>query len=553
MIATMPSSARLTHPPHVLRTLERLAPDRPPTPWDAKVERLLNGLRQPHLYVGRSLADGSPWLLDRALLRTHAHVMGGTGSGKTSLCLAPLAFQLTAHADSSVVYIDMKGDNALFWGAFVEAERAGLPFRWFTLQPGAASFAFNPFAQAANQERGVNARAQSLLTSLGLYYGDAYGKSFFQSVTLDTLTAFLRKFRDVRSFADLARYAEQPGSYAATNTDQENSQHLRMLLRQLAGVLPLNVAEDSRPTVGPDVLRDQIDMTDVLTRKQVVYFSLPSLEEELTAKSVGKLALYALVHAAKVVSRNRACVPVYVFVDEFQQVCAENVKILLEMARSMGVYLVLSHQDISQLKTVDYDITSTVESCTTFKMSLEASSLAALKQMEEYSGETREHTLAWAQPVHAGLDENDDDAFSPGRAYPRRDFEPPTATVGEVVRPTRSRNEILAVSAHPLRGFVRSRADSGLTQYAGQWTTVECEFPTTAEEYKARSEAPWPTEHPSCVTVEGGRGGDDEGETAGLPNGPLPVPPPPKAVDRAIADRLRDALREQRASPPAGG
>ena len=65
---------------------------------------------------------------DRSL-RTHAHVMGGTGSGKTSLCLAPLAFQLTAHADSSLVYIDMKGDNALFWGAFVEAERAGLPFR----------------------------------------------------------------------------------------------------------------------------------------------------------------------------------------------------------------------------------------------------------------------------------------------------------------------------------------------------------------------------------------------------------------------------------------
>lgn len=549
---TLPPTTRLTHPPHVRATLDRLAPDRPPTAWDAKVERLLNGLRQPHLYVGRSLLDGSPWLLDRALLRTHAHVMGGTGSGKTSLCLAPLAFQLTAHADSSVVYIDMKGDNALFWGAFIEAERAGLPFRWFTLQPGAASFAFNPFTQAANQARGVTARAQSLLTALGLYYGDAYGKSFFQSVTLDTLTAFLGKFRDVRSFADLARYAEQPGSYAATNTDQENSQHLRMLLRQLASVAPLNLTADARPALRPEVVRDAIDMADVLTRKQVVYFSLPSLEEELTAKSVGKLALYALVHAAKVVSRTRPCVPVYVFVDEFQQVCAENVKILLEMARSMGVYLVLSHQDISQLKTVDYDITSTVESCTTFKMTLEASSLAALKQMEEYSGETREHTLSWAQAVHPMLDPNDDHAFAPGRAYPRHDFEPPTATIGEVVRPTRSRNEILAVSAHPLRGFVRSRSDSGLTQYAGQWATVECEFPTTAEEYKLRSETPWPSEHPSCVTVAGGSGDDDGDADPSLPNHPLPVPPPPKSVDRAIADRLRDALRGQPAARPAG-
>lgn len=542
-----PTARHLSHPDSLLDTLARLAPDRPPTPWDIIVERLLNGSRPPHLYVGRSLADRVPWLLARELLHTHAHVMGGTGSGKTSLMIAPLAFQLTAHADSSVVYIDLKGDNALFWGAFVEAERARLPFRWFTIQPGAASFAFNPFTQAANQQRSVNARAQSLLTSLGLYYGDAYGKSFFQSVTLDTLAAFLGKFRDVRSFFDLARYAEQPGSYAATNTDQENSQHLRMLLRQLAAVGPLNAAEDSGPEVRPEVLRDRIDMTDVLTRPQVVYFSLPSLEEELTAKSVGKLALYALVQAAQIVSRTRPTVPVYVFVDEFQQVCAENVKILLEMARSKGVYLVLSHQDVSQLKTVDYDITSTVESCTTFKMTLEASSLAALKQMEEYSGENTTHALSWPQLLHPGLDPLDDDAFHPGRAYPRNDFEPPLVTAGEVVRPTLSRNEILAVSAHPLRGFVRSRSDKALTQYAGRWSTVECEFPTTPDEYKARTHTPWPAEHPSCVTV--GAGPDDEGTgDPALPNRPLPVAPPPKSVDRAIADRLRDALRGQPAA-----
>src|SRR5579883_173340 len=306
---------RLVHPLELLTTLHRLGPDRLPTPWDTKVERLLNGLKEPHLYVGRTLSDHAPWLLHRKLLWTHAHIRGGTGTGKTALCLAPLAFQLIAHGDSSVVVIDMKGDNALFWGTFIEAERAGLPFRWFTIEPGTASFAFNPFAQRHNQKRSVNARAQSLLVSLGLYYGDAYGKTFFQSITLDTLTAFLSKFRDIRSFADLARYAEEPGSYAATHTDQENSQHLRMLLRQLAAVTPLNVTEGGRPEVRPEVIRDQIDMTDVLTRKQVVYFSLPSLEEELTAKAIGKLALYALVHAAKIVNRAGKSVPCYVFLD----------------------------------------------------------------------------------------------------------------------------------------------------------------------------------------------------------------------------------------------
>lgn len=538
------SGLPLYHPEHLLATLAKLAPDRPPTTWDITVERLLNGCRKPHLYIGRSLADGIPWLLDRELLHTHAHFMGGSGSGKSSMCIAPLAFQLTAHADASIVYIDLKGDNALFWGAFAEAERAGLPFRWFTIQPGAASFVFNPFAQAVNQKRTVNARAQSLLTALGLYYGDAYGKSFYQSITLDTLVAFLSKFRDIRSFGDLARYSEQPGSYAATKTDQENSQHLRMLLRQLAAVEPM---DETRPAVAPEVLAHQIDMSDVLTRPQVVYFSLPSLEEELTAKAIGKLALYALIQAAQVLSRAGVTVPVYVFVDEFQQLCAENLKILLEMARSKGVYLILSHQDVSQLKSADYDITSTVESCTTFKVTLEASSLTALKQMQEYSGETRYTNLSWAQPVTPGLDTNDDDAFSPSRAYARDDFAPPLVNAGDEIRATLSRNEILAVSAHPLRGFVRSRTDRGLTQYAGQWTTIECEFPTTAEEYKARLHTPWPAEHPSCITVTAGPADAEAAEDQLLPNAPLPVPPSPKSVDRGIADRLRDALREQSA------
>lgn len=533
------------HPESLRKTLARLAPDRPPTPWDAKIERLLNGCRDPHLYIGRTLDDGSPCLLDRRLLSGHGHYLGGSGSGKTALGVAPHSSQLIAHGDSSVVVIDMKGDNALFWGSFIEAERAGLPFRWFTIEPGAASFAFNPFTQKANQSRSVSALAEYLLIALGLYFGEAYGKSYFQSIALDTITAFLTKFPDIRSFADFARYAEEPGSHAAAGTDYEGSQHLRMLVRQLAAVTPLNATASTKPAVNPSVIEHAIDAIDVVTRPQVVYFSLPSLEQELTAKSVGRLALYAIVQAAKIVSRTRRTVPTYVVVDEFQQICAENLKILLEMARSMGVYLLLSHQDISQLKTADYDITSTVESSTTFKCYFESSSLNSMRQLEEYSGEFREPSLSWSQRIPPGVDDNDDSAFSLARAYPRTEFGPPLATISERVRFRLTRNEILAVSAHPLQCFVRFRADRGLTQYAGQWTKIECEFPIPFDEYKARLETPLPTEHPACVVVEGRK--DEEAQpTTGLPNRPLPVTPPSKAVDHAIAARLRELQDEIR-------
>lgn len=543
------------HPPELLETLERLNPERPPTPWDLMVERLLNGLRRPHLYIGRSLADCTPWLLDLELLRTHGLVNGGTGTGKTALCLGPVAYQLIARAEASVILLDFKLDKCLWWSCFIEALRAKLPFRWVTTQPGVASFAFNALSQRHNSKRGFAARAEALLTSFGLYFGSGYGRSFFGAVMLDMILAFITKFRDIRSFADFSRYAEEPGSYAALNIDREQSQHVRMLLRQLATYPVLNVTGDERPSFPPEVCRDAIQMEDVLTRKQVVYFGLPATEAELTARAVGKLVLYAILHAATTVSRTGKAVPVYVIVDEAQLVVAENLRILLEMARSFGVYLILCHQDKSQLKTADYDLTSTTESCTTFQLAFEASSSAALKDMVEGSGEVREHLLSWAQRVHPGLDENDSTAFSLARAYPTSDFHPTLANVAERERNRFTKNQVLGVSAHPLRAFVRSRTDSGLTQYCGQWTAIECDYAMPYDVYKMRSETPLPSEHPSCITVPPGEE-DDEGDSApSLPNNPLPVPPPSPAVDTAIAERLRalrDMVRLRNPEPRSG-
>ncbi len=45
------------------------------------------------------LPDRRPFA-DPGLLRTHAHIVGGTGSGKTSLCLAPLLLRLIETADN---------------------------------------------------------------------------------------------------------------------------------------------------------------------------------------------------------------------------------------------------------------------------------------------------------------------------------------------------------------------------------------------------------------------------------------------------------------------
>ena len=105
------------HPPALLRLVEALGPPRPGTMWDKTVERSLNGLRAPHLYLGRALADRVPWLLLRELLTAHAHFLGGSRSGKTSLGLISLIAQLIAYADSSVVVIDLTCSSTASFGA----------------------------------------------------------------------------------------------------------------------------------------------------------------------------------------------------------------------------------------------------------------------------------------------------------------------------------------------------------------------------------------------------------------------------------------------------
>lgn len=59
----------------------------------------------------------------------------------------------------------------------------------------------------------------TLLDALGLSYGDGHGGTYFQSISLETLALFHAKFRDIRSFADLVRYAEGPARDTATGTD----------------------------------------------------------------------------------------------------------------------------------------------------------------------------------------------------------------------------------------------------------------------------------------------------------------------------------------------
>ena len=99
--------------------------------WAISVDRILNSrdsLEREHILLGRSIFGDYPVLLHRELLHQHAHLVGDSGSRKTSLGIAPLIAQLIAGQQCSVVVLDLKGDRALFETARLEATHSRLSF-----------------------------------------------------------------------------------------------------------------------------------------------------------------------------------------------------------------------------------------------------------------------------------------------------------------------------------------------------------------------------------------------------------------------------------------
>ncbi len=476
--------------------------------WDRRVDRILhsrNDLERRHLYLGKSKGFDYPLYLDRKLLNMHGWVHGGSGSRKTSLSFASLITQLIAGESprrldwlksqgldagerSSVVVLDLKGDRSLLWNCYLEAQSAGIPFKVFTNVVGQSSHVFNPLSvEHLAALTTTNQRCQTILQALSAEYGQGYGQSFYSAMNEIVLLQYLLKFGIGHSFSELHALLSSPELYPGAKADWNKAQHLPALAARLAGVYPLNLLLADLPD-RPDVFREQIVMPEVLRKSQVVYFYLQTAIEKTTVSAVAKLALYMLFCAAaarKHQDRHR----VYVFIDEFQQVISANLALLLEQARSMGLSLVLAHQNIGQLKADRAtDLVDAIESCVGFEQAFKLAGEREYQRMQTLSGLKRDWKVSWFQ-----------DGGMPDPAVSQEGF-----TASEVHSPRLGINDLIEISAAPFESVVRFSEGSGYTQFSGYSVPLVGEFHISAHEYGLREAAGWPDDlGTGTVTVEG--------------------------------------------------
>tara|TARA_R110002073_G_scaffold149534_14_gene303339 strand:+ start:1637 stop:1936 length:300 start_codon:yes stop_codon:yes gene_type:complete len=64
-----------------------------------------------YYHWGCVAAGDSPIIMNRDLFLEHTHILGNSGAGKTSMRLTPLLDQTIGFGDTSLIFIDLKGDK----------------------------------------------------------------------------------------------------------------------------------------------------------------------------------------------------------------------------------------------------------------------------------------------------------------------------------------------------------------------------------------------------------------------------------------------------------
>jgi hypothetical protein len=433
------------------------------------------------VYMGSVLSDGSPMLVPRRVFTEHAHGLGDSGSGKTSLFLCPLIEQLMMSGDCSVIVIDLKADSLeLLATQMAVAERLErerglkIPVKIFSNQPSRPSLAFNPMTQSFWENFDLLTRTDILCGANGLTYGTDYGAGYYSSANAAVLYSALKAFPQIRTFQELA---ECIGTVITTAKKQElhpeirkAGVHVQEVIKRLASCAPLNVTSSTGHD--PEVIRQSIDLTQPFLEPQMLYFHLSATLSPSGAPEIGRLVNYILLAASTQVQRKHQ---VFLVIDEFQRMVAGNLEYMLQLARSMGVGVILANQSMEDLKRSSVNLIPPIEANCRLRQWFSVSSLDDRDRLIRSSGEAVDITYTRN--------------YNPG-AEPEKRY---SYSESERVVPRLTVNDILLMSDHPFRSVVRISRGDGYAQYGGFPVIIESGFHISEREYQRRRAMPWPT------------------------------------------------------------
>lgn len=446
-----------------------------------------DGIERDSIYHGRVVDDGSPVYVPRAVYREHAHGLGDSGSGKTALFLCPLIEQLGSFGDCSILVIDLKADTPeLFATLHSVAETVSrtrgvrLPVKYFSNQAGKATFAFNPLTQPFWTNFDLLTRTDILCGANGLLYGTDYGQGYYSAANAAILHHTLKTFPGATTFAELA---EGIGTVVATAKKNElhpeirkAGVHVQEVMKRLAACEALNVTAATGHAA--EAVESAIDLAQVFREPQLMYFHLSSTLSPSGAPEIARLVTYMLLAASTQTERRHS---VYLVIDEFQRMVAGNLEYILQLARSMGVGVILANQSLEDLKRGTTNLIPAIEANCRLRQWFSVSSSDDQERLMRSSGLTVDHAISRSISVnHEGQESRS------------------ISTTEQVVNRFML-NDVLLASDHPFRSILRISRGAGYAQYGGMPVIIESQYHITADEYRRRRAMPWPDARGSFV------------------------------------------------------
>jgi len=450
--------------------------------WDQFVTEIKSS-PNPHVrdayYQGILDADGSPLIVPRSVFNEHAHFLGSSGAGKTSKGLNPWIEQTIGFGDCSLIIVDLKADTLELLATMQAAaenlrNRGGrhLPVKVFSSQGHLPTYGFNPFTYPHWRTFSLYQKTDIICGALGLIYGTDYGAGYYSAANAAVIYETLRLFPDSRSFremADRCRYVmSRKGKTQLHSEIGKDAGHVYETLRRMADFEQLQICPNGQ--YAPELVENAIDLTDLFRRPQMLYVHLSASLAPGSAPSIARLFTYMLLTSAT--QTERTC-QVYLVIDEFQRMVAQNLDYMLQLARSMGVGIILSNQSIADLKTDTGDLAPTIEANCRYRQWFDVPSADDRELLMSIAGETVERLT-----THTEGATNNGFSTSESRS--------------ETILPRLSINEILDASSHPRKSVIRLARGEGYAQHAGLPIVVRSDFHIDKAEYERRRAMPWP-------------------------------------------------------------
>jgi len=431
------------------------------------------------IYLGRVVADGSPSLVPRSIFQEHAHGLGDSGAGKTSLFLCPVIEQLVCGGDCSVIVLDLKADTLELLATLQTAAETArrerglrLPLKVFSNQ-AKQTLAFNPMTQPYWAKFDLLTRTDILCGATGLNYGTDYGAGYFSSANGAILYHTLKTCPETASFGELA---DAIGTVITTAKKRDLNPeirkagvHVQEVMKRLAACEPLNVTSSSGH--GSEVVDQAIDLTQVFQEPQLLYFHLSATLSPSGAPEIARLVNYMLLAAATQTERKH---PVFLVIDEFQRMVASNLEFMLQLARSMGVGVILANQSMADLNKGTTNLIPAIEANCRLRQWFAVSSSDDQKRLIESSGLAIDYERSRSVTTNANGEQSVSHSMT------------------EKVVSRLTENDVLLTSDHPFHSILRISRGAGYAQYGGFPVKIESEYHISQDEYNRRRKLPWP-------------------------------------------------------------